>query len=205
MKKGLTNNNQRVGRIFLAFVLTLVSVSLSQIAIAQAYTVRSYEMTVSGTSNVHDWTMKALNAKCNATFVIKTASPAVITGVSALDFSMPVKGLKSEHDLMDSRTYSTLKADKYPNITFKLSSATVTPQGGNKYVIQAKGGLTFAGVTREVVLNTTGVMNADKSITVTGKEKIKLSDWQIKAPSFMFGAMKVGNEVTVNFNLRFNQ
>jgi hypothetical protein len=48
-------------------------------------------------------------------------------------------------------------------------------------------------------------MNADKSITVTGKEKIKLSDWQIKAPSFMFGAMKVGNEVTVNFNLRFNQ
>jgi polyisoprenoid-binding protein YceI len=198
MKKGLTSNKRKVDKLLMAFVLTLLFVSVFQSTFAQVYTAHSYDMKVAGTSNIHDWTMKALNAKCNANFVIKTASPAVLTGVSALDFSMPVKGLKSESD-------PTLKADKYPNITYKMTSATVTPQGGNKYAIQAKGNLTFSGVTREVVLNTTGVMNADKSITVTGKEQIKLSDWQIKAPSFMFGAMKVGNEVTVSFNLKFNQ
>ena len=116
---------------------------------------------------------------------------------------MSVKGLKSESELMDSRTYSTLKADKHQKINFKLVSADVTQQGG-QYLIKATGNLTIAGVTKSVVLMANGVMNNDKLITVTGSKKIKMSEWQIKPPSFMFGAMKVGDEVTIDFNLKFN-
>lgn len=191
-------------RILAAGLLLFVaSFAIPQTVAAQAYHVQSYTMKVSGTSNLHDWDMKVLNATCNANFTLKANSPLTIASLNALTFSVPVKGLKSEHDLMDSRTYSTLNADKAPNITFKMTAADVTAQGNNQFVIKANGNLTFNGKTKPIVLTTKGVLNADKSITVTGQQKIKMSEWGVKPPSFMLGALKVGDMVTVDFNMKF--
>lgn len=184
------------------FLLLFVGLGLTLSVSAQTYTLKSFDMKVSGTSNLHDWTMKASGAKVNAAFTLKANSPLVIASLNTLDFSIPVKGLKSEHDLMDSRAYSTLKEEKYPSISFKMTSADITPQAGNKYAIKATGSLTIAGVAKEVVLNTVGILNADKSISVTGSQKIKFSNWNVKAPSFMLGALKVGDEVTVDYSLK---
>ncbi|MGV3528199.1 MAG: YceI family protein [Flavisolibacter sp.] len=184
-------------------VLFVASFAIPQTLTAQAYRVQSYTMKVSGTSNLHDWDMKVLNASTNANFTLKANSPLMIADLNDLSFSVPVKGLKSEHDLMDSRAYSTLNADKNPTISFKMASAEVAAQGNNQYVIKAHGNLTFNGKTKPVVLTTKGVLNADKSITVTGQQKIKMSEWGVKPPSFMLGALKVGDLVTLDFNMKF--
>ncbi len=195
--KRFTQTTKWLASSLTLFVVMAVSVN----AAAQTYNLQSYQMKISGSSNVHDWTMKAQNAKCNANFVLNGAN---VADLSALEFSMPVKGLKSEHDLMDERAYTTLKNEKAPNISFKLTSGEVAPQGGNKYLIKATGNLTIGGVTRGIVITTNGVLNSDKSISVTGKQKIKMSEFGIKPPTFMLGAMKVGDEVTVDFNMKFN-
>lgn len=199
MKNNVTATISKISKMLLAFIVVSATWAMATVS-AQTFVVKSYDMKISGTSNMHDWKMKAKDASINAVWNLQAGK---IADLSGLEFSMPVKGLKSESDLMDSRTYSTLKADKHQKINFKLVSADVTQQGG-QYLIKATGNLTIAGVTKSVVLMANGVMNSDKLITVTGSKKIKMSEWQIKPPSFMFGAMKVGDEVTIDFNLKFN-
>lgn len=199
MKNNVTATISKISKMLLAFIVVSATWAMATVS-AQTFVVKSYDMKISGTSNMHDWKMKAKDASINAVWNLQAGK---IADLSGLEFSMPVKGLKSESDLMDSRTYSTLKADKHQKINFKLVSADVTQQGG-QYLIKATGNLTIAGVTKSVVLMANGVMNNDKLITVTGSKKIKMSEWQIKPPSFMFGAMKVGDEVTIDFNLKFN-
>ena len=43
---------------------------------------------------------------------------------------------------------------------------------------------------------------SDGKATAQAEQAILMSDFGIKAPSFMFGRLKVGNEVTVKFNLK---
>jgi polyisoprenoid-binding protein YceI len=105
--------------------------------------------------------------------------------------------------MMDNNTYKALNVDKNPNITYVLSSATVTPVDGNTYTIKTTGKLTIAGSTRETDVVATGKMNADKSISVTGSKKFKMTDYGIKPPTAMLGTIKTGDDITISYNLKF--
>ncbi|TDQ11436.1 YceI family protein [Pedobacter metabolipauper] len=160
---------------------------------------------VSGTSNVHDWKMTAMDPVCEADFGAISATDGIPKSLNALTFSVNAKSLKSESSSMDNRTYKTIKADTYPKISFKLSNAVITPTTKNKFAIKATGALTLAGVTKTIVMQLTGEVKADQTITCTGVEKLKLTEYSIQPPSFMLGAMKVGDELTISYNLNFKK
>jgi polyisoprenoid-binding protein YceI len=103
---------------------------------------------------------------------------------------------------MDTRTYKALNAEQFKTITFKLTQATVVPQ---QKIIKAIGNLTIGGVTNEIAIQTAYVLNADETITCKGTKSIKMSDFKIKAPSFMFGALKTGNEVIIDILLKLKK
>ena len=157
---------------------------------------------VSGKSNVHDWTMNAENPAAEADFGSLNADN-VPKSLTALSFSVNAKSLKSEHSSMDTRTYKVIKADDFPKISFKLSSAVISPVSKGKFTVKAAGTLTIAGVTKTISMQVNGTVNADQSITCTGVQKLKLTDYNIQPPSFMLGAMKVGDELSIAFNLNF--
>ncbi|MCX2452321.1 YceI family protein [Pedobacter sp. PLR] len=160
---------------------------------------------VSGKSNVHDWTMIAKNPVCEANFGAISQESGVPKNLGSLNFSLKSKSLKSESGSMNNRTYKAIKADDYPEIDFKLSEATITPLQKNKFSVNAIGTLTIAGVSRIITLQVNGEVNADNAILCTGQKKIKLTDYGIQPPSFMLGAMKVGNELTISFTLNFKK
>lgn len=157
-------------------------------------------ITVKGSSNLHDWTMKDEILNAGAAFIFKDGK---LSDMTALNFSMKVTDLKSSEDLLNSRAYKAMNAEKYPTIVFKLTSATSTPLTNGHYTIKASGKLQISGITKDVVLYADAVQNGDKTISCTGSDKLKMSDYGIKPPTFMFGALKVTNEVTINFNLKF--
>jgi len=157
---------------------------------------------VLGSSNVHDWTMTATAMDSQGDFKLEGNE---LKGLSTLSFSVAFKSLKSEHESMDSRTYKSVNASKYPNVTYKLNSAMVTATEKNKYLIKTKGELTISGITQSITMDVTAVINADNTITCTGAEKIKLTDYGIKPPSFMLGAMKVANDLTIQFTLIYKK
>jgi polyisoprenoid-binding protein YceI len=156
---------------------------------------------VSGKSNVHDWAMTAQNPTCEADFGALSATENIPKSLTSLSFSVNAKSLKSEHTSMDTRTYKVIKADEFPKVTFKLTNAVITLVSKSKFSAKTTGSLTIAGVSKTVTLQVNGTVNADQSITCTGTQKLKLTDYSIQPPSFMLGAMKVGDELSIAFNL----
>ncbi len=189
---------------FLSFitVLTLFSVAFFS---PKAYSQTSYKIVttsqikVLGTSNLHDWEMKAESFTCEGNFTVKGG---VLKDISSLSFTLPVTNLKSKESLMDKRAYKALKSQEFSKITFKLTDAAVNT---SQKTIAISGNLSIAGVTNLINLQSSYVVNADESITCKGSKNIKMSDFKIKAPSFMLGALKTGDALTIEVLLKLKK
>ena len=194
MKQGLIRKNGRSG--LLVFFLLFASVaSFSQ----SRYTSSLVDLTVSGTSTLHDWTMKNAKADCSADITV--GSTGQITGVDNLQFSTPVRSLKSEHSGMDNNAYKALKTDKNPDISFTVTSVTIASAQAGGSTVTCKGKLAIAGTSREAEVVALCKLSADNTIDVSGTEKISMKDFSIAPPTFMMGTIKTGNDVVLTFHL----
>ncbi len=164
---------------------------------------KSATITVNGKSNVHDWEMTSTGIESQGTF--KFNSRDELIGLSAFNFSVVAKSLKSGKSSMDSRTYKSINADQFPKISYKLTFAEVTMVQANKYAIQTTGILTIAGKTQSISMKVMAFVNADQTISCHGTEKLMLTDYGIEPPSFMLGAMKVGNDLVIKFDLNYTK
>ena len=115
-------------------LLIAINFTLSVVSLAQTnYHTQVVDIKLNGTSNLHDWEMKAVAGTSDASFVVENGK---VTSLSKMNFSLPVKNLKSGHGAMDKNTYKALNTEANPNITFILTSATVIAAGGNNYKLK---------------------------------------------------------------------
>lgn len=158
-------------------------------------------ISIKGTSTLHDWEMKSAKGVCEVVFTIDKNDK--ISGLTNLAFTMDAKTIKSEHKMMDNNTYKALKTDKHKNINFTLTSGTVTPVDATTYRVKAIGNLTIAGSAKKVELDAVAKYNAaDKSFTVNGSKNLKMTDFNVTPPTVMMGAIKTGNDITVAFSTK---
>jgi polyisoprenoid-binding protein YceI len=199
----MKNFNKQISAVTIIIAAILFSAIPQGLKAQTSYKVipgKDATIKVLGSSNVHDWTMTSSTIESRGEFKFDEGS---LRSLVSFSLSVDAKSLKSEHESMDSRTYKTIKADQFPKITYKLNSAVITLLQKNKYLVKATGELAIAGATQTIVLNVTAVVNPDNTITCTGSQKIKLTDYKIEPPSFMLGAMKVTNDLTIQFNLLY--
>ena len=161
------------------------------------------QLSVSGTSTMHDWVMKTSSGDCSAT--LQVDGDGNLKDITAMSFSVASKALKSGKDGMDKNAYKALKADKSPNISATLKSADVVMKDGKNYTIKAIINLTIAGKTVETALDAQAKKINDTSFSIKGEKKISMKDYDMQPPSFMLGAVKTGNDVVLNFDLVLNQ
>lgn len=166
---------------------------------------RDNNMKLSGTSTLHNWTMNAQAFGGEAQFVFKPGNDRQLNSIKALTFSLAVADLKSGENGLDKNAYKALKTDVYKSIVYKLTSAVISPEKGNRYLIKTHGSLTIAGVTKEISMDVFAVVNADETISCTGTQKLLMTEYGVKPPKFMFGAMKTGDAVTIDFNLIYKK
>ena len=102
---------------------------------------------------------------------------------------------------MDSKAYGAMKAKTSGNIIFTASASTITPGAAHQFTVKSSGSLTIAGITKPVVLMAACSVLADRSITCTGTDKLLMTDYQIKPPTYMLGALKTGNALTIDFTM----
>jgi polyisoprenoid-binding protein YceI len=184
-------------------VLIIFSLSIFNTANSQTtyQTAGPAKITIEGTSNIHDWEMST--DKGNSTAVFVTDGNGAINGLSSLTFSLPVESLKSESSSMDKNAYKAMHSSKYASLTFTVLSASLKPAGNNNYQVQSKGRLTISGVSRDIEIAALCTVNPDKSISVNGAYKLKMTAYSVSPPSIMLGAIKTGDDITVKFNLLF--
>lgn len=199
----MKNFKAQVATLSLIMAVTFLGLIPHQLKAQAIYKLspgKDININVLGSSNVHDWTMTSSAMESQGDFKFEGGT---LHSVHSFSFSLEAKSLKSDHESMDNRTYKTIKADQFPKITYKLGSAVVTVVQKNKYSIKTTGELTIAGTSQTIEMIVNAVVNADNTITVTGSQKIKLTDYKIDPPSFMLGAMKVKNDLTIQFNLQY--
>lgn len=185
-------------------LLTTASIICTSVVAQTVYQSKALDISLTGTSTLHDWTMKAAVGKSEAAFVVDQNNKVI--SLSRLSFTLPATALKSESNMMDKNTYKALNTKENPNISFVLTSATVTSTGGNNYKLNCIGKLTIAGTTKETDLTATGTYNpTDKSFAVTGVKKMKMTDYNVKPPTVMLGTIKTGNDIAIAYNVKFSK
>jgi hypothetical protein len=159
------------------------------------------DIKVLGTSNLHNWSMEDKEVSCTAKFTYLSVKAKKPDGLAAFTFSFPVHNLKSGESGMDSKAYGAMKAKNGGNIVFTASGSTITPGTGNQFSVTSNGSLTIAGMTKSVVLTAGCQVMPDGSVTCTGTDKLKMSDFGIKPPTYMLGALKTGDALTIDFTM----
>ena len=97
---------------------------------------------------------------------------------------------------MDKNAYSALKTDENKQITFQLTSGKIEGK-----TIRCVGSLTIAGTTKQIDVDATYTILSDGSIQCKGSKKLAMRDYNVEPPSFMFGTVTTGNEITVSFDV----
>lgn len=181
--------------LFLATLLIAGTVSAQS-----KFSTKSFQLTINGTSNVHDWSTRATNVVVTGDFGVNNTSLEKINAASVKVKTASLKSTK-DSDLMDDRTHSTLKADKFPEITYVFTKVLSVQQSGSETIMNVTGNLTLGGVTKPTDLTLRIKTLPGGDVEVKGTRKILMSNHGIKPPSFMLGAMKVGDEVTLTYDV----
>jgi len=160
---------------------------------------------IDGTSNLHGWSCKAtaLDASIDLDAAlatqIATAPPKALKRVQV---KVPVKSLKCGHDAMDNNLYKALKADETGDINYILATFEAVPgEVKDTFTLHTVGTLSVAGSERKIEMDVVATRLPDGSVTAKGLVPIKMTDFGIKPPTAIFGRLKTGDEVKVNFEL----
>ena len=153
---------------------------------------------VSGTSTVRAFQCQAgaFDAKIESTGADAVA--AVLAGekaVSTIEVTVPAEKLDCRNGTMNEHMRKALKADVNPQITWTLTSYEV--QGANVVI---NGKLTIAGKENSIELRGTGSAE-NGTIRFKGSKQFRMTEYGVKPPSLMLGTMKVGDPITVSFDL----
>lgn len=160
-------------------------------------------LTVAGTSTVRSFTC---GARAFTTAIATTGGEAVrgvLAGertVTGADVAIDVAALDCRNGTMNAHMAKALNGGRHPTIAFRMTgyeSARAT-DGATGTVT---GVLTLSGVQKTITMRGDASAGADGALRVTGTHALKMTDYGIKPPSLMLGTMKVGDEVTVSFDL----
>jgi polyisoprenoid-binding protein YceI len=160
---------------------------------------------IEGTSNLHGWSCKAttldaaIDLDAALAAQIATAPPKALKRVQV---KVPVKSLKCGHDAMDNNLYKALKVDETPEISYILATFEAVPGDlKDTFTLHTVGSLTVAGAENKIEMDVVASRLPDGSVLAKGLVPIKMTDFGIKPPTAIFGRLKTGNEVKINFEL----
>jgi len=160
---------------------------------------------IEGTSNLHGWSCKATTLDAAVELDPAAAAQMAVAPPKALKkvhVKVPVKSIKCGHGGMDDNVYKALKADESPDISYILATFEAAPgEVKDSFMLHTVGTLTIAGKENSVRMDVVATRLPDGTVKATGMVPIKMTDFGIKPPTAIFGRLKTGDEVKVNFEL----
>jgi Uncharacterized conserved protein len=197
-------------KLFNSALLAALAMGTASVALAQSSVRLQLEpgssLSLSGTSTLHGFTCKTDNIQA---FIdvdpgYRKDFTAIAKPITSARIEIPAKSLKCGEGKMDNNMYDVLKANDNPTITFILSTYDLADglTTSNGFTAKTTGKLTIAGHDNTCLLTVKAVRGDDGSIVASGTHSLLLTDFGIKPPRFMFGTLRVGNEIKIQFNLK---
>jgi len=180
------------------FVLIIISGTV----IVQAqnnFSVKTMSGSIKGTSTLHDWQSEITKIDFRGDF---DEEGNTLKAIKNVEVKIRVESIKSTHGKkMDNKTYESFKSTSNPFITYTLSTARVE-EGLNRSVsITATGNLSMAGKTKVVSISAVGKVLGNGDLQVSFSKQLKMTEFEMKPPVMFLGTIKVGDEITVQFDL----
>ncbi len=183
-------------KILLLAVIILGSLTVEA---QQTYQIKTHDITIDGTSNLQSWSADIEKASGTIEVVIEDGK---ITSVKNANIRIDATSIKgSEGRMMNSKINETLDTRNNPNINFVLREVLTLAENPGTARMTTRGVMTIAGVSRVVELNTVGRVLPNGDLEFSGTQKINMTDYRMKPPTAMFGALRTGEEVEISYKV----
>ncbi len=182
-------------------ILLLAAIILGSLTVEaqQTYQIKTHDITIDGTSNLQSWSADVEKASGTIEVVIEDGK---ITSVKNANIRIDATSIKgSEGRMMNSKINETLDTRSNPNIDFVLREVLTLAENPGTARMTTRGVMTIAGVSRVVELNTVGRVLPNGDLEFSGTQKIDMTDYRMKPPTAMFGALRTGEEVEISYRV----
>jgi len=154
-------------------------------------------MTVSGTSNIHDWEMEIKDFTCSLKLLPETETMLI----QSVHVRARAESIKNQSSIMNKKTHDAVLAERYPDITFQTSAPEVLNINSDSFHGSITGKLLVAGEAGRIIVPVSGEILSVSEIVVSGSVKLSMSNFGIRPPTAILGTLKTGDEVTVAFRM----
>jgi polyisoprenoid-binding protein YceI len=166
---------------------------------------------ISGTSSVHDWEVKTRliggKMEWDSSFPLDPSKAELpkLTKTPKVTVIIPVRNIESGKQRMNEVMHGALNAQKHKYARYSLKDIKVAEakrKAGEPLVFDTKGTLSVNGKSAPVSMQITIAKGEGNKLKVSGKTKLKMSQFGITppAPKIALGLIKTGDEVSVEFN-----
>ena len=186
----------------LLFAISLMLPLLVSAQQKETFKLDKSNLLIKGTSSLHDWEMQAKDVTC---FTSTEFLNQELKSFESINFVCKSNSLKSEHSMMDDKAYDALKTKKHPNIVFKLDASSIKSNAGDKFNGVLKGTLTLSGVSKKIEVPVTGTVDNNNQFEANGSLSLNMSDYNIDAPTAMFGTITTGDKITIEYDFIFTK
>jgi polyisoprenoid-binding protein YceI len=157
---------------------------------------------IDGTSSIRSFSCKAgeVNAAVEATG--PNAIPQLLTGdkdVKSVHVTVTAERLDCGNGTMNEHMRKAIKLSEHKSIEFRLADYDVA-RGADGVSGTINGTLLLGGVTKPITLKAEGKSEGGM-LHVTGSYDLDMTEYGLKPPTVMFGRIKVGKTVKVNYDL----
>lgn len=166
---------------------------------------------IQGTSTLHDWKVEGNRIGGFIEIAPEFLADPTLSSVTSLreggrpplvQVAIPVQELRSGDPRMDRILLQALKAGAHPEIRYELQRAVLAPgsaPASGPFLLDTRGKLTVAGVSRELVMQVTVTRAAGGEVTIEGRAPLKMTDFGIDPPRALLGTIRSGDAVAVSF------
>jgi polyisoprenoid-binding protein YceI len=168
----------------------LVTQPQSKIWVEGTSTIKSF------TCTVPDFALAVAAEGNGAVAAVLGAQKAVRT----VELTVPAAKIECGNGKMNDHLRDALKVAENPTIRFTLASYDVA-KAGEGVQGSMRGSLALGGTQHPIDVKAVATDAGDGALRVIGGYEVAMSAYDLKAPSLMFGRIKVGDKVQVKFDL----
>jgi len=157
---------------------------------------------IDGTSSIRSFSCKA--GEVNA--VVEASGPNAIQqllaadkGVKTVSVTVPAEQLDCGNGTMNEHMRKAIKLSEHKTIEFRLADYDVA-KNSDGVAGTIRGTLLLGGVTKPITLKAEGKPEGGM-LHITGVYELNMTEYGLKPPTLMFGRIKVGQTVKVNYDL----
>lgn len=164
------------------------------------------EISFTGTSTLHGFSCKTtqFDAQLSVDPEYATNLADLARPIGVVNVTIPASSLDCGNKGLQNNMLKALKADQHATITFRLDTYDIeaATRTETAFTAQAVGVLRIAGRERPIQLRVRGERHPDGTVRAWGERDLLMSDFGIRPPTMMLGAVKTGDRVVVRFDLQ---